>query len=237
MVATSVNAVMAPLETATAVGEPLAVNGTTVPTSRSSRMSVMLPIVPRETTANWLEPSVVLAMYAMFALSGLSASHATCQAPWVASAVSRSCCEMPPMTRQVCCARVSPDGRGVAAVAASADSVMQTWGGVGVVMLTPGVLAEPGRTVVDRTRPAGRPRCLTTRQQPETARIHAFGRTPASVRQRAPRRRAQVEWRARARLSGPPGDLDPRHPAHLPNLACSPATLPVRRPSRQGTAS
>ncbi|WP_242440681.1 hypothetical protein [Streptomyces sp. CB02923] len=76
---TCVNAAMAPAETATGDGDPPAVNGTTVPTSRSSMMSVGLPTVPRTATANWFELSRLRAMYTRFALSGLSASHTGCQ--------------------------------------------------------------------------------------------------------------------------------------------------------------
>lgn len=61
MVTTSVNAFIAPLETETGDGIPTRLNGTTVPTSRSSIRSVTLPAVPRITTANELEPSVFLA--------------------------------------------------------------------------------------------------------------------------------------------------------------------------------
>ncbi|GGU92336.1 hypothetical protein GCM10010502_52210 [Kitasatospora aureofaciens] len=69
---------------------------------------------------------MVRAMYAMLALSGLSASQATSQTPLVASVVILNCWLMPMTARAVCSVRVSPDGRGVAEVAASADRVMHT---------------------------------------------------------------------------------------------------------------
>ncbi|GAA2420333.1 hypothetical protein GCM10010404_93440 [Nonomuraea africana] len=54
----------------------------------------------------------------------------------------------------VCCASVSPDGRGVAAVAAIAASVMATWGTVdwsgSFDMLTP--LGSPDRAEVGRPK-------------------------------------------------------------------------------------
>ncbi|MFD7834405.1 hypothetical protein [Streptomyces sp. NPDC059761] len=51
MVTTSVNAFITPLETGTGDGIPTRLNGTTVPTSRSSSKSGTLPTVPRITTA------------------------------------------------------------------------------------------------------------------------------------------------------------------------------------------
>ncbi|MFH8383514.1 hypothetical protein ACH4E7_21630 [Kitasatospora sp. NPDC018058] len=160
MVMTWVNASIAPLETATgADGEPTAVNGTTVPTSRSSSRSVTLATVPRSTTANALEEEFK-ARYAMFALSGLSASHCSLQLFPVSSEDSANCCWTPRKARSCCSASVSPDGRGVAAVAVIAASVMATWGIVGVLcsagMRTPWErIASPDGEIVFHLGPAG----------------------------------------------------------------------------------
>ncbi|MFH8715816.1 hypothetical protein OHB11_38060 [Streptomyces zaomyceticus] len=72
--------------------------------------------------------------------------------PRVASEVSASWRLMPSEIRVLCSARVSPEGRGLAAVAAIAESVIVTWGTVGgfgsvgwfdsVAMLAP--LGSPG---------------------------------------------------------------------------------------------
>ncbi|MEU1095901.1 hypothetical protein [Streptomyces sp. NPDC005877] len=55
----------------------------------------MLPTVPRATTANWLEPSMLLPMYAMLSSSGLRAIQAGCQLAWVAGQMALSCWEIP----------------------------------------------------------------------------------------------------------------------------------------------
>lgn len=94
-------------------------------------MSMGLSIVPRTATAIWFEPSEFQAMYARFALSGLSASRISSHELPVAKPALFSCAVMPSLARWSCSCRDSPDGRGVAAVAAIAERVMVTWAGVG----------------------------------------------------------------------------------------------------------
>lgn len=178
MLMTWVNASIAPLETETGFfGDPTAVNGTTVPTSRSSRRSVTLPTVPRMTTASSLEPSVFFARYAMFALSALSPTHCSTQVPPVMRKGWASCWLIPMKIRLICSTGVSPDGRGVAAVAAIAASVMAFMAAVeGAVdwscsldMPTP--LCPPERAAVGSPQPTDHGENLTVSQ----LWVHAFG--------------------------------------------------------------